>query len=199
VLILAMLWPASASGKIDWMNATPQARRAALRQAHRQTVLVAPGRQYQHYLDREQLPTAHGRVVVTVAPNATPGQGEGGQSYPGNGQENIVLQPSSVTPARQTFDHEMGHAVWRQNLSDAQRQRIIALMGSKRAAYDGGPNPPGERAAEIYRVLAEKGGTLKSRAAYHKMAANESVGYMSHLPHYYQMRKIQQVLLDAAR
>lgn len=173
------------------------ARRNALRLAHRQTTLIAPSDLYQRWLDRMQVPTPRGKVVVTLSPNPTPGQGEGGQSYPGAGQENILLQPNQITPARPTLEHEMGHAFWRENLTPQQQQRIIALMGSTRKAFDGQPNPPGERFAEIYRVLSQHSGALKSRKAYHQFAANASIGYMSHLPHYFQMRKIARVIDSA--
>lgn len=170
-------------------------QRQQLRAAHARTTLIAPAPQYQRWLDRIQLPTAPAKVVVSNSPIDAGRGTDTAQTYPSPGQVNIAISPSALVNTRRTFDHEMGHALW-DGLSAPQQQHTLALMHATRPAFDGQPNPPGEQFAELYRVLAEKGGALSSRAAYHRMAGNESIGYMSRLPHYFQMRKLQQYLMS---
>lgn len=179
------------------------ARRQTLRAAHRQTVLMAPSRQYQQWLDRMQVPTARGKVALGlgVRPDIKSMDGDRSYSSPTPSEYDITLSTYfNPQGTREDFGHEMGLGYWYKNLNAQQRQRITALLGvtPKVDPHGNANNLPQEQFAEAYRLLSRNLGALRSRKAYHRFATNASYGYMSHLPHYYQMRKIARVIDSAA-
>lgn len=217
-----MLWPGVASGKIDWMNVTAHARRAALRQAHRQTVLTAaPGTStvhaQQHMLDRMQVPTARGRVVIdghrdTSVPGYSPGADAAKPTA--TSPTTLHLTPGyGDTPA--VFEHELGHAFDYANMTDAARQRFLALMHYKPNtkwwgdsqlsaggldAYSKDP-PAAEQFADVYRILAQHANKLDSHKAWAHFRSNYGVdsgnlrGSQIHRPPtFWQARKIETLL-----